>query len=107
MQRSHQLLRKVFHHIQHHPTAYPIVLNWTSSSSSFTFNAPLRQGSNLIQTTPPDYGWRIYVPVGSAASRILGWQSVTVNGFRLETHNVTLNDDMILLVLKVTNSDIT
>jgi hypothetical protein len=87
-------------------TAGPIlILNWTSSSFSYTFNAPCRHGGPLIQTAWPDYGWRIHVRVDSVASRILGWQSVIVNGFRVKARNVTRNDHTILLVFKVTKNN--
>jgi hypothetical protein len=34
-----------------YPTAYPIVLNWASSSSVHNFNVRGRAGGSLIQTT--------------------------------------------------------
>jgi hypothetical protein len=60
---------------------------------------------SLIQATWGNSGWDTIVRVGSSTGQVVGGQSVVVNGFTVETRNVTLRDYTILIVFRVRNGN--
>jgi hypothetical protein len=84
-----------------YPTAYPIVLNLASSSSVHNFNVGWRAGGSLIQTTWGNSGWNTIVRVVSSTGQVAGGQSVVVNGFTVETRNLTLGYYTILIGIRI------
>jgi hypothetical protein len=79
------------------------VFNWESYGRHF--NVRWRTGGSLIQTTLGNSGWNTIVRVGSSTGQVGGGQSVVVNGFIVETRNVTLGYYTILIVFRVRNGN--